>query len=82
MQWLGKYERLINVRNVGESKMTLTPQQIARRELPPHLKKLVDTPAKRKRLNAILKKGRDEQLRSMRKKGFKLVGNKFIKMRK
>ena len=47
--------------------------------LPPHLRKLVDTPAKRAKLDNIIKEAALEQDKEMKAKGYYRKGNKYLK---
>ena len=47
--------------------------------LPPHLKKHFDTPAKRKRAENIMKQARKDKKAEMKKKGYYLKKGKFVK---
>lgn len=51
-------------------------------KLPAHLRKLVDTPAKRKRLDTIIRAAAEREERDMKAKGYYLKGTQWVKYKK
>ena len=56
--------------------------KMVKTKLPKHLASLLDTPAKRKRANKIIKEAGLKEKRKMLKKGYYLKGNKYIKYKR